>query len=107
MAHRLYRLGRFAFDHKWSVVAAWLAVLVVTGFMAVTMSKPMQDSLTIPNTPAEQARAMAAELFAGEPADAVADVTMVIGNGYVPGHAALTLDLIQREAPLREWLASR
>ena len=79
MAHRLYRLGRFAFDHKWSVVAAWLAVLVVTGFMAVTMSKPMQDSLTIPNTPAEQARAMAAELFAGEPADAVADVTMVIG----------------------------
>ena len=35
------------------------------------------------------------------------DVTMVIGNGYVPGHAELTLQLIQREAPLREWLSSR
>ncbi|ORI13509.1 MMPL family transporter [Rhodococcus sp. 1168] len=79
MAHRLYRLGRFAFDHKWSFVAAWVLALFVTGIIAATMSKPMQDSLTIPNTPAEQARAMSTELFAGELAEAAADVTMVLG----------------------------
>lgn len=79
MAHRLYRLGRFAFDHKWSFVAGWVLALFVTGIVAATMSKPMQDSLTIPNTPAEQARTMSTELFAGEPAEAAADVTMVLG----------------------------
>lgn len=28
--------------------------------------------------------------------------TLVIGNGYVPGHAELTLDLLRREKPVRE-----
>ena len=79
MAQRLYRLGRFAFDHKWSFVAGWVLVLLVTGAVAATMSKPMQDSLTIPNTPAEQARTMSTDLFAGEPPEAAADVTMVVG----------------------------
>lgn len=30
-----------------------------------------------------------------------ADVTMLIGNGYVPGHAALALDLVRRNAGVR------
>jgi L-erythro-3,5-diaminohexanoate dehydrogenase len=35
------------------------------------------------------------------------DVTLVIGNGYVPGHAELTLELLRSEAPLRELFAAR
>jgi L-erythro-3,5-diaminohexanoate dehydrogenase len=35
------------------------------------------------------------------------DVTMLIGNGYVPGHADLTLDLLRRHAGLRQAFAER
>jgi len=35
------------------------------------------------------------------------DATLVIGNGYVPGHAALTLDLLRRHAGLRALFEER
>ncbi len=35
------------------------------------------------------------------------DVELVIGNGYVPGHAALALDLLRRHAPLRDFFERR
>lgn len=35
------------------------------------------------------------------------DVTMLIGNGYVPGHADLTIDLLRRQAGLRQAFAER
>ncbi|MEW5737710.1 MAG: L-erythro-3,5-diaminohexanoate dehydrogenase [Myxococcota bacterium] len=35
------------------------------------------------------------------------DVTMLIGNGYVPGHADLTLGLLRRHAGLRQAFAER
>jgi len=36
-----------------------------------------------------------------------ADVTMLVGNGYVPGHAALALDLIRSEPGVRALFESR
>jgi L-erythro-3,5-diaminohexanoate dehydrogenase len=36
-----------------------------------------------------------------------ADVTMLIGNGYVPGHAAYALDLVRAEPGLRALLEAR
>ena len=36
-----------------------------------------------------------------------ADVTMLIGNGYTPGHAELALDLIRRHEPLRALFERR
>jgi L-erythro-3,5-diaminohexanoate dehydrogenase len=35
------------------------------------------------------------------------DVTMVIGNGYVPGHADLTLDLLRTDTRLRVFFSAR
>ncbi|CAM3122963.1 L-erythro-3,5-diaminohexanoate dehydrogenase [Corallococcus sp. ZKHCc1 1396] len=35
------------------------------------------------------------------------DVTMLVGNGYVPGHAALTLDLLRTEPSLRQLFEAR
>lgn len=35
------------------------------------------------------------------------DVQMIVGNGYVPGHAELTLDLLRRNQPLRELFERR
>ena len=36
-----------------------------------------------------------------------ADVTMLVGNGYVPGHAAYALDLLRRNAPVRALFEGR
>jgi L-erythro-3,5-diaminohexanoate dehydrogenase len=36
-----------------------------------------------------------------------ADVTMLIGNGYLPGHAALALDLLRTEPGVRRLFAER
>jgi L-erythro-3,5-diaminohexanoate dehydrogenase len=36
-----------------------------------------------------------------------ADVTMLIGNGYTPGHAALALDLYRRSPGVRALIAPR
>lgn len=35
------------------------------------------------------------------------DVTMLVGNGYVPGHAELTLQLLREEPLLRSWFEKR
>ncbi|QSQ25284.1 L-erythro-3,5-diaminohexanoate dehydrogenase [Pyxidicoccus parkwayensis] len=35
------------------------------------------------------------------------DVTMIVGNGYVPNHAALTLDLLRTEPELLQLFATR
>jgi len=36
-----------------------------------------------------------------------ADVTMLVGNGYVPGHAAFALDLLRGEPGVRQLFAAR
>jgi L-erythro-3,5-diaminohexanoate dehydrogenase len=36
-----------------------------------------------------------------------ADVTMLVGNGYAPGHADYALDLVRREAGVREMFEAR
>ena len=36
-----------------------------------------------------------------------ADVTMLIGNGFVPGHAAMALDLVRTEPEVRALLERR
>jgi L-erythro-3,5-diaminohexanoate dehydrogenase len=35
------------------------------------------------------------------------DALLVVGNGYVPGHAELTLDLLRRHPPLRAHFEER
>lgn len=35
------------------------------------------------------------------------DLTMLVGNGYVPGHAELTLELLRSDTRLREFFAAR
>jgi L-erythro-3,5-diaminohexanoate dehydrogenase len=35
------------------------------------------------------------------------DVTMLVGNGYVPGHAELTLELLRRSPKLRALFEQR
>lgn len=35
------------------------------------------------------------------------DIMMIMGNGYVPGHAELMLNLLRQHKPLREWFEEK
>lgn len=63
MASLLYRLGKTAYQ-KWPFfLVGWLAVLIVVGGAAATISKPFNDAFTIPGIPSEKAADLQAELF--------------------------------------------
>ena len=55
MATFLYRLGRFSFRRRQAVVAVWLALFVLFGIGAATLSEDTSDSLSIPGTQSQQA----------------------------------------------------
>lgn len=63
MATYLYRLGKFAYRRKGTVLSIWLALLVLFGVGAATLSGPTNDSVSIPGTPAQQAQDLMAERF--------------------------------------------
>lgn len=50
MAELLYRLGHWVARRRWVVVAAWLALLTLLGAGAATLSKPLTNDLTMPNS---------------------------------------------------------
>ncbi len=63
MATYLYRLGKFAYRRKGTVLSIWLTLLVLFGVGAATLAGPTNDSVTIPGTPAQQAQDLMAERF--------------------------------------------
>jgi len=73
MATYLYRIGRFAYRRKGTVLSIWLAILVLMGVGAATLSGPTKDSFSIPGTPAQQAQDLMAERFGdqGSPMDSL------------------------------------
>lgn len=63
MATYLYRIGKFAYRRKGTVLAIWLAILVLMGVGAATLSGPTSDSFSIPGTPAQKAQDLMSERF--------------------------------------------
>lgn len=63
MATYLYRIGKFAYRRKGTVLSLWLALLVLMGVGAATLSGPTNDSFSIPGTPAQQAQDLMTERF--------------------------------------------
>ena len=55
MAWYLYRLGRWSFRHRFRVIGAWLALLVVGGVGALTLSGETSDQFELPDTESSQA----------------------------------------------------
>ncbi|SEB93394.1 putative drug exporter of the RND superfamily [Nocardioides exalbidus] len=51
MAELLYRLGRFAARRHWTVIGAWLALLVLTAVTYVSFAGALSSSITLPDTP--------------------------------------------------------
>ncbi|MFD6897552.1 MMPL family transporter [Rhodococcus sp. NPDC060086] len=63
MATYLYRIGKFAYRRKGAVLSFWIALLVLFGVGAATLSGPTTDSFTLPGTPAQNAQDLMAERF--------------------------------------------
>ncbi|HEV2639695.1 MAG TPA: MMPL family transporter [Actinocrinis sp.] len=55
MATLLYRMGKFAYRKKWTVIAAWLVVLIAAAGADKVFSAPLSDNFTIPGIEAQQA----------------------------------------------------
>lgn len=84
MATYLYRIGKFAFRRKGIVLALWLAILVLAGVGAATLSGPTANSFNIPGTPAQSALDLQSERFgtAEDPLTAVsADYVFAAPDG--------------------------
>ncbi|MBH0120170.1 MMPL family transporter, partial [Rhodococcus sp. CX] len=102
MATYLYRIGRFAYRRKGTVLSLWIAILVLFGVGAATLSGPTTDSFSIPGTPAQQTQDLMAERFpnADDPMNALsARYVFAAPDGQ-------TLDEPQNMAAMNEVLAA-
>ncbi|MDM7490668.1 MMPL family transporter [Rhodococcus sp. CSLK01-03] len=102
MATYLYRIGKFAYRRKGTVLSLWLAILVLFGVGAATLSGPTTDSFSIPGTPAQQTQDLLAERFPN-----AADPTNALSARYVfAAPDGQTLDEPDNLAAMNEVLAA-
>jgi len=82
MATFLYRLGRFSFRRRWTVMAAWILVLALAGLGAVTLSGSTSNSFSVPGTQSQKALDLLKERLPTSGADgATARVVFVAAQG--------------------------
>ncbi|MEU1202629.1 MMPL family transporter [Streptomyces sp. NPDC005813] len=106
MATFLYRVGRFAFRHRYGVVVAWIALLVLGGLGASAATPPTPSSFSMPGTEAQRAVDLLKERFPDARADsATARVVFKAPGGHKvtePGTRAAiekTLAAVKRSSP--------
>jgi putative drug exporter of the RND superfamily len=63
MATKLYRLGRWSFGHRKTVVLAWTLVVVLVGFSAATFSGQTSDKFEVPGTESQRAQDLLEEKY--------------------------------------------
>ncbi|MGU3436402.1 MMPL family transporter [Actinomycetes bacterium M1A6_2h] len=102
MATYLYRIGRFAYRRKAVVLVVWLALLVLAGVGAATLSGPTSTAFSIPGTPAQQALDLQKEKF-GDSGD---DPLTAASAQYVfQAPAGTTLDSPENTAAIDRVIA--
>src|SRR5262245_55152320 len=65
MATYLYRLGTWAFTHRWRVLGVWIVVLVAVGASAVAFAGETNNKFEVPGTESQRAQALLEEKFPG------------------------------------------
>lgn len=66
MAVILYRLGRFAYRHRFVTIAVWVLLLVGAGAASATLAQPSQMDFSLPGTESDRASKLLAEKFPGQ-----------------------------------------
>jgi RND superfamily putative drug exporter len=61
----LYRLGRWCFAHRRTVLAAWVVGIAVLAVVAVSVKQPTSNSFTVPGTQSQQATDLLDTKFPG------------------------------------------
>jgi putative drug exporter of the RND superfamily len=65
MGALLHRIGGFAVRRRWSVVIAWLAILIAVGICGAAFSGPTSNAFRIPGTESQQALDLLDQKFPG------------------------------------------
>ncbi|MCY7399407.1 MAG: MMPL family transporter [Nocardioides sp.] len=65
MAELLFRIGRFAARRHWTVIGAWLAVLVLTAVTYASFAGTLSTNITLPDTPTTRVSAQLEREFEG------------------------------------------
>jgi membrane protein YdfJ len=65
MATYLYRLGGWAFEHRWRVVGAWVVVIALVVASAMAFSGRTSDKFSVPGTESQQATDLLDKKFPG------------------------------------------
>src|SRR4051794_6723668 len=81
MATALYRLGHFAFNRRWLVVLAWIALLGIVGIGASQLSGPTSEAFTIPGTQSQKAIELLEERTGAAADDGTARVVFEAPDG--------------------------
>lgn len=102
MATYLYRIGRFAYRRKGTVLSIWLAILVLMGVGAATLSGPTKDSFSIPGTPAQEAQDLVAERFG----DQKSPMDSISARFVFAAPEGQTLDTPENQAAMDAVIAS-
>lgn len=62
MATFLFRIGHWAYRHRWPAIALWLLILLAA-LGAATQAKPFQNDFSLPGSPSQQASDLLAAEF--------------------------------------------
>jgi RND superfamily putative drug exporter len=99
MAELLYRIGRFAARHHWTVIGAWLALLAVTAVTYVSFAGALSSSISLPDTPTTRVSQQLQDDFEGTGAgngSIVAETTD--GEAFTAAQVRELVDLFDRIA---------
>jgi len=102
MATYLYRIGKWAFRHRFAVAAGWIAALILVGALAATISKPSSEAFSIPGVSSEKAQDLMKERFPGSK-DFGSDTSARYVFQAPAGH---TLDEPQYRAAISDTIAN-
>src|SRR5437764_6094814 len=86
MATVLYRLGSWTFDHRRTVVAIWVSILVALGVLAAAFGGHVSNSFTVPGTESQRALTLLGKEFPG-----TGGATARIVFAAPPGHTLTEL----------------
>jgi len=98
MATYLYRLGGWAFEHRWKTIGAWLAVVIAVAASAAAFKGETNDKFSVPGTESQRAEDLLHKKFPGA-GGASARVVFVAPQGQTltdPANKAAVMESVAR-----------